>query len=258
MAPWPRSSRRRASPRVSTSSSTRRWWESRSRIRGSSSSDSSAPASLRTPLSTSGISTRSTCWGRGAQVSTACSSIRAGSGGHAIASSPEPWTRPCVSFWQGDERVAAQGREDLALHVLDGRGGLSLEAKGEVRVRVRRPDQSPAMGKQDARPVDVDGLVTRPELLRQLSHHVELALVGTRGLQLRRVVQMGQAVEVSRDRHCAPRDQLEELTRRENSVVDAVPVLAEEQVPGHLAAEQDAILAHLALEMRVPRLPHDG
>ena len=41
-------------------------------------------------------------------------------------------------------------------------------------------------------------------------------------------------------------------------VVHPAPVLGEEHVPGHLAAEQDPILAHLALEEGVPGLPHDG
>jgi hypothetical protein len=55
-----------------------------------------------------------------------------------------------------------------------------------------------------------------------------------------------------------PRAQLEKLARRQDAVVHAVPVLAEEQVPRHLAAQQDLVFPHLALEMRVPRLPHDG
>ena len=55
-----------------------------------------------------------------------------------------------------------------------------------------------------------------------------------------------------------PRGDLHDLGGGEDPVVDAVVALGEEHVAAHLAAQQDAVLPHLALEMRVPRLPHDG
>ena len=56
----------------------------------------------------------------------------------------------------------------------------------------------------------------------------------------------------------APGDDLDDLARGQDAVVDAVVVLGEEHVAAHLAAEQDVIVAHLALQVRVAGLPHDG
>ena len=54
------------------------------------------------------------------------------------------------------------------------------------------------------------------------------------------------------------RGDLDDLAGGEEAVVDAVVALGEEHVAADLAAEQDLVVAHLALEVRVPGLPHDG
>src|SRR2546428_773903 len=51
---------------------------------------------------------------------------------------------------------------------------------------------------------------------------------------------------------------MDDLAGGEDAVVHAVVVLGEEHVATDLAAEEDPLLAHLALEVRVPRLPHHG
>src|SRR5262250_3395453 len=52
--------------------------------------------------------------------------------------------------------------------------------------------------------------------------------------------------------------QLDDLAGGEDAVVDAIVVLGEEHVAAHLAAEQDLVVPHLALEVRMAGLPHDG
>src|SRR5207244_8370955 len=68
---------------------------------------------------------------------------------------------------------------------------------------------------------------------------------------------MGERVEEGRDRSARLCGELEELARGQDTVVDPVPVLPEEHVPRDLAAEEDAVVAHLLLEVRMAGLPHD-
>src|SRR3989454_11125207 len=84
-----------------------------------------------------------------------------------------------------DEGGAAERGQDLGLHLVHGGLGAALEAQGPVRVGVRGPHEAPALGKEDAHPVDVDGLVAPLELRRELGDHGELLVVGAGRLELR-------------------------------------------------------------------------
>jgi hypothetical protein len=69
---------------------------------------------------------------------------------------------------------------------------------------------------------------------------------------------MRHGIEQRGHRPLVTRGDLRHLARGEDTVVHAVVALGEEHVTADLAAEEDAVLAHLALEMRVTGLPHDG
>src|SRR5437667_314479 len=163
------------------------------------------------------------------------------------------------SVGQRDEGVLAERVVDHALHRLDLRVRACLEAQGEVGVRVRRAHEAPAAaGEEHARPIGVDRLVPRLQLARQLRDHAELLAVGARRLQLGRGAEVRHRIEETRDGLGRAGRGLDDLAGGEDPVVHAVVVLGEEHVTAHLAAQEDALLAHLALEVRVPGLPHDG
>src|SRR5438093_320098 len=160
---------------------------------------------------------------------------------------------------EGQERVAAQHRVDLALHLVDLTLGVGLEPQREIRIRVRGAHEPPAAARKDhTRAVRVDRLVAPLELARHFVDHPELLTVGARRLELRRGPQVGDRLEEPGEWLGRPRGHLDDLARGEDAVIDAVVVLGEEHVAADLASEQDVVVAHLPLEMRVARLPHDG
>jgi hypothetical protein len=151
---------------------------------------------------------------------------------------------------QRDEGVAAERVVDDALHGVDLIGAVPLEPQREVRIRVRGAHEAPAaVGKQHARPVDVDRLVALLEVARQLGDERELLVVGAERLELGRGVQVLDRVEETRGRSRLPRDDVHNLAGRQQAVVHTVVTLGEEHVAADFAAEQDLVVAHLALEV---------
>src|SRR5206468_7444501 len=171
---------------------------------------------------------------------------------------PQWWLRSWGLGGEVYEGVAAEGGIDFGFHAVDGGSALALEAEGEVGVGVGGAHEAPAVGEEDAHAVDVDALVAALEIGGELADDGELLVVGAGRLELRGRMEVGQPVEVGGDGPGVPGDQLENLARGEDAVVHGVPVLAEEHVPRDLAPEQDAVLAHLALQVGMPRLPHHG
>src|SRR5262245_8027510 len=79
-----------------------------------------------------------------------------------------------ASARQGDERIPSERIEEHPLHALHRFGTPAFEPEREIRVGVRGPHEPPAVGEQDTRAVDVDGLVASLELAGELTHHLEL------------------------------------------------------------------------------------
>jgi len=79
--------------------------------------------------------------------------------------------------------------------------------------------------------------------------------LGTGHVQLGRVVARRQRVE-HRARVGRAREDLEQPRCGVGRVVEAVPALAEEEMPAHLAGQRRTGLAQLGLHERVPGLPH--
>src|SRR6516162_1533980 len=101
---------------------------------------------------------------------------------------------------QGYEWVAPEPVVDHPLHLVHGGLRLALEPEREIGVGVGRAHESPSPVEEDTRAVGLDRLVAVLERAGELCHDLELLLIGTGRLQLGRVVEMGQGIEVARDR----------------------------------------------------------
>src|SRR5687768_1144026 len=136
--------------------------------------------------------------------------------------------------------------------------GPRLESHHENGLRVRCPYQSPSVAEQNADAVHVDHVMTRPEILPCLFDDSEFHVVCTvdpdfgSGNEFRDVGHhLAHALSrVSDD----PQQPCSAIHR----IVESVPALGEEHVPGHLTGDRRMRLVHLFLDQRVSRLPHEG
>src|SRR5262252_8181774 len=96
-----------------------------------------------------------------------------------------------ASAGQRDEWVTAEAVVDHPFHLVHGGLRLAFEPERQIGVRVRRAHESPSCAEEDPCAVCLDRLVLILERAGELSHHPELLVVGTRRLQLGRVVKVG-------------------------------------------------------------------
>src|SRR5256885_800443 len=119
-------------------------------------------------------------------------------------------------------------------------------------------DGVPAAFEDDADAVHLDGLaVLAQALLRELDG-AEFLVLGEVEADLGRRVRARDIVEHLAQRPSVARDQLEQARGRVDAVIESEVAVAEEDVPAHLSREQRVFLLHLALDQRMPGLPHDG
>src|SRR5438552_3286310 len=136
---------------------------------------------------------------------------------------------------------------------------LGLEAHHQDGLRVRGAHEAPAVREADADPVDVDDVA--PLGTEAVAHAVgdrELAVVGAVDADLGRAARRREVGQELRDRATAATEDLEEPGAGVDAVVVPEVALLEEHVTAHLATQERPGLAHLGLQERVARLPHDA
>ena len=118
--------------------------------------------------------------------------------------------------------------------------------------------EGPAAGEVDASAVDLEDGVATAEAAGDGVRDAELGAVGAGEHELGRGEQGGEAGEVGGEGLGAGGEHGGDAASAEDGVVEAVVVLGEEKVGAALAAEEDALVAHLALGDGVAGGGEDG
>src|SRR6266849_648741 len=151
------------------------------------------------------------------------------------------------SFARGGMRGAARSdrRAELLELAFKERANLAerlfvvrLEPHHERRLRVGRAHEPPSAGEIDARAIDIDRLVMRPEIFGGLAHDLELVVVGTIDANFGRRVSARQIGEDGGEAPALLPKDLEQTKGGVNRVVEAVVAVVEKHVAAHLARER--------------------
>src|SRR6266851_1688745 len=141
-------------------------------------------------------------------------------------------------------KLALEERSNLAERLLVVR----LEPQHECRLRIGRAHEPPSAGEIDARAVDIDRLIMRPEIFGGLAHDLELVVVGTIDANFGRRVSARQIGEDGGEAPALLPKDLEQTKGGVNRVVEAVVAVVEKHVAAHLARERRVFLLELALD----------
>src|SRR5437667_5480881 len=133
-----------------------------------------------------------------------------------------------------------------------------LETEDENGLGVGGAEEPPSVGKGDPGAVDPVHGVAGGEVGGRPLHDAELLLVGAVHPDLRRGEGAGQIGEQPGEAERARAHDLGEARGGEESVVEAEPVAAEEDVAAHLPGERGLGLLHAGLDEGVAGLPHLG
>src|SRR5664279_4192855 len=133
----------------------------------------------------------------------------------------------------------AQGRHAFGLDALERLGRRAFEAEHEHGRRVGGADEAEAVFVLDANAVDGDDLACAGKLrfVEDPGDHCRRLALDARHVELGRAEARGQGIEHGARVAAAAQD-LEQAARRVGGVVEAVPALAEEDVPAHFAGER--------------------
>src|SRR5687767_2359081 len=131
-----------------------------------------------------------------------------------------------------------------------------FEAGDEDRLGVGRPDESPAVTEEHAHAVDVDDVVSTPEIRHRALDDAELDVVATVHANLRRADELRYVGEKLPDGAPGIGDDSQQPRRAVERIIVPVITVGEEHVAGHLSSQRRAQLLHLVLDEGVARLPH--
>src|SRR5258708_4941383 len=148
------------------------------------------------------------------------------------------------SFARSSMRGAARSdrRAELLEFAFEERSNLAkrlfvvrLEPHHECRLRIGRAHEPPSAGEIDARAVDIDRLVMRPEIFGGLAHDLELVVVGTIDANFGRRVSARQIGEDGSEAPALLPEALEQTKGGVNRIVEAVVAAGEKHVSRHLS-----------------------
>src|SRR5678815_2036777 len=135
--------------------------------------------------------------------------------------------------------------------------GAGLEPHHEHRLCVRGANESPPVAIENSYAVHIDHLVLRREILRCLSNNVEFGLIRAWHPNFRRGYESGYIRHHLLDALAGVGNDAEKACSTIHRIVEAIPALSEEHVPGHFAGERRMSLVHFFFDQGMAGLPHD-
>src|SRR5277367_3473348 len=132
-----------------------------------------------------------------------------------------------------------------------------FESRDQRGLSIRRAYETPSVGEIHADAVDVDNVVVLAEKFCRAPDHFEFAIVGAIDANLGREVTRRQIGQDRAEPTSLLAEDFQKAERGVNAVIEAEVAVGEKHVPAHLACKRRMLLLQLALDQRVPRLPHD-